>query len=256
MLGMLLWKEERKGKRERAVTMGEKSVLHVRFQCAEILRTAKTPEAVVRRRIAAACKRMQKLGVSRLVLPEEFPYGQELERWGMTAVSTVPLRQALAADWVSWQLTERGKNGGRVGVSADRMTGEVVNTVTELALRHRYVLLDVPYGGEELSRRLRREYGVSLLLVAEPERLEEAEVLALFAPRDCHIPKLLCLYDQSAPLPPLVLPPVLEERLPPGTDRGQLLAILREAGVIRPGQIAIGGTNLTKKGTFLADSPS
>ena len=56
--------------------------------------------------------------------------------------------------------------GARVLITADALSGEVVRTVTELALRHRYLMLKVPFGGEELCRRLRREYGVSI--AAEP----------------------------------------------------------------------------------------
>jgi len=256
MLGLLLWKDVRKEKRERAVTVGERSILHVRFQCAEILRTDRTPETVLRRRIAAAAKRLRRLGVNRLVLPEAFPYRKELERWGLEPVSTLSLRQALAADWVGWQLAERGITGARVAVSADRLTGEVVRTVTELVLRYRYVLLDLPYGGEELDRRLRREYGVSLLLNPGPEQLEGADALLMFAPRDCCAPAALRLYDEGGAMPPLVLPPTLEAKLPAGADRGQLLAVLRESGVIRPGQIGIESTKMTKSGRFLADSPS
>lgn len=246
MLGLLLWKEKRREKRERAVTVREESILHVRFQCAEILRSAGTPERLLCRRIAAAGKRLRRLGVTRLVLPEDFPYRKELERWGLEAVSTVSLRQALATDWAAWQLAERGITGARVAVSADRLTGEVVRTVTELVLRYRYVLLDLPYGGEELDRRLRREYGVSLLLGPGQEQLEDADALLLFAPRDCCAPVALRLYDEGFPMPPLALPPTLEAKLPAGVNRGQLLAVLWESGVIRPGQIGIGSTKMTK----------
>ena len=52
---------------------------------------------------------------------------------------------------------------------------------------------------------------------------------------------VLPLYEgASTPLPPLLLPPAMEERLPVGADRGQLLAALREAGALRPGQITVG----------------
>ena len=58
--------------------------------------------------------------------------------------------------------------------------------MTELVLRHRYVLLDLPYGGGDLCRQLRREYGVSLLLGPSQEQLEGAEAAVLFDPRtDC-----------------------------------------------------------------------
>ena len=49
---------------------------------------------------------------------------------------------------------------------------------------------------------------------------------------------------QPSPLaespPPLLLPPVLEGQMPPGLCRPQLLAVLVESGVLRPGQITVG----------------
>ena len=64
----------------------------------------------------------------------------------------------------------------------------------------------------------------------------------LFDPRtDLKNPTSLTLYDESQPLPPMGLPPAMEQSLPAGADRGQLLAALREAGVLRPGQIAVAG---------------
>ena len=227
MIGLLLWKEPGGGRR--AVTLREISVMHARLLLAEVARGPKTPEAVVRRRVAAAGKRLRKQGVIQAVLPRDFSYGPALAKAGVGPVSTLPLRQALA--------------GARVAVTAGTLTGQVARTVTELCLRHRYVLLDLPYGGEELCRQLRREYGVSLLLGPDKDQLEGAEALVLFDPRTdltCRNPAVLRLYDETAPLPPLLLPPALEEKLPEGADRAQLLAFLREAGVLRLGQIAIG----------------
>ena len=242
MIGMLIWKEP--GKREKAVTVKERSILRARFWCAEVQCGRKTPEAVLRRRVTAAGKRLRKQGVTQVVLPEGFAYGPQLEKWGLHPVSTQSLRQAIAADWVHWLLAEQGvlTAGAKVAVSAARLTGEVAWTVTELSLRHRYVLLDVPRGGEELCRQLRREYGVSLLLDPSNEQLEEADALVLFDAREnCRNRRSLPLYDEAAPLPPLLLPPALEEKLPKGCDRGQLLAVLRDQGVLRPGQITVGG---------------
>lgn len=94
--------------------------------------------------------------------------------------------------------------------------------MTELALGNRYVLLDVPYGGDTLANQLRREYGVSLLLSPTRQQLEEADVLVLFAARTDlrrRDPAVLRLYDEAAPLPPLLLPPVLEDQMPPGLCR-------------------------------------
>ena len=177
-----------------------------------------------------------------MVLPEGFGYDHLLEKQGMRPFSTLGLRRAVAADWVRGELAARQISVGsaRVAVSAKTLTGEVVRTVTELVLRHRYVLLDLPRGGEELCRQLRREYGVAVQLAPSPEQLREAEVRVLFEgdPVWDH-PVCLRLWDESQPLPPLVVPPVLEEQLPAGIDRGQLLAALREAGVLRPGQITV-----------------
>lgn len=69
-------------------------------------------------------------------------------------------------------------------MAGSQLTGELVRTVTELSLRNRYVLLDLPYGGEELCRQLRREYGVTLLLSPAKEQLEGADVLLLFDRRE------------------------------------------------------------------------
>lgn len=242
MVGMLVWSVPRKGKREKAVLLRERSVLHLRVCCAEIQRGPKTPEAVLRRRVRDAARRLRKADVSRVVLPEDFPYEALLEERGLRAVSALPLRKALAADWVRWSLRERGVPAAqaRVAVAAESMTGEVVRTVTDLALRHRYVLLAVPYGGEELSHRLRREYGVSILLAPTREQLEAADAVLLFAARaDLSGRQVLPLYDERVPLPPVALPPALEDALPPGMDRPQLLTLLLEGGVLRPGQMAL-----------------
>lgn len=239
MIGMLLWKIP--GKRERAISLRERSVLHTRFLCAEVARGPRTPEAILRRRMAAAIRKLRRQNITRVVLPEAFPYPDLLVKGGIHPVSTLPLRYAVAADWVRWALTERGISppGARVAVCAPSLTGEVVRTVTELTLRHRYVTLDIPYGGEELARQLRRDYGVSLLL--GPSQPEGTEAAVLFEPRSGYQDAVrIPVYDETASLPPLALPPALEEQLPAGADRGELLSALREAGAIRPGQVSVG----------------
>lgn len=242
MLGMILWKEHSPGKRP--VTMGERCVLHVRFACAEIERSPKTPGAVLRRRIRGAVRRLAKQGVTEVVLPESFTYSTVLEEAGLHPVSTLPLRRMVAADWVRAALEDRGITGTsvRIAVAAEELTGELVQAVTELSLRYRYVLLDLRRGGEELTRHLRREYGVSLLLSPSQEQVDGAEAAVLFAPRrewSGKNPVFLRLYDETVPLPGLALPPAMEEQLPDGLERGNLLAALRQAGALRPGQITV-----------------
>ncbi|MBE6996037.1 MAG: hypothetical protein E7429_04845 [Ruminococcaceae bacterium] len=242
MIGFIVWREAAGEKRRRPVVLREDSVLHMRFLKAEILRGEKTPETVLRRRVLSAGKRLHRLGITRAVLPEAFPYGEVLDGCGVRPVSTLALRRALAADWLGWELERQGRSptAGRIALSAEQLTGELVRTVTEVALRHRYVLLDLPYGGEELCHHLRREYGISVLLNPEREQLEEAEALLLFEKREelrRRNPVVLPLYDESVPLPPISLLPAVEEKLPAGADRVLLVAALREAGALRTGQI-------------------
>lgn len=242
MVGLLVWKERRKG--ERAVTLRERTVLHMRFLQAEVLREEKTPEALLRRRAVTALGKLRRQGITRVVLPEDFRWDDLALRRGLQTVSTLPLRRRLAADWVRVELEERKIPPGsaRVAVAADNLTGEVVRTVTELVLRHRHVMLDLPRGGEELCRQLRREYGAAVLLGPSREQIEAAEAVLLFDDRNIAAGKIcLRLYEEEQPLPRLLLPPLLEDQLPPGADRGQLLSALQEAGALKPGQVTLGG---------------
>lgn len=235
MVGLLQWNPA--GRSLRPVSLKEISVCHVRFLCAEMADSPRITENTVRRRIRQAGKKLLRNGVERVVLPEDV--SPELLPEGLWPVGTLPLRRALAADWCEALLRLRGENshGARVLVTANALSGEVVRTVTELALRHRYLLLEVPYGGEELCRRLRREYGVSVLL--HPAAGETADIQLAFDPAERRGRAILPLYDEQFPLPHLLLPPELETRLPGGVNRGQLLSVLREHGALRPGQAAV-----------------
>lgn len=252
MFGLWIWTPPERGERQRAVETAERTVLHTRFFCVHVLRGPRTPEAVVRRRAASAARKLQKAGVRRVVLPEDFSYGALLEKRGAEPVDTLTLRRELAAEQVRRGLEERELAPGRAAVFADAMSAELVRTVTELALRSRYVLLDVPYGGPELAARLRREYGVALQLSPDRAQMAAAEALVLFAPRTDlrrDNPVVVEAYrGAESPLPPLLLPPALEAQLPGGCRRIQLLAALRESGALRPGQIALGRSGETGNG--------
>ena len=246
MIGMILWDPPEGGRRQKRVAVEDRVVLHMRFACVRIVRGPHTPEAAVRRRVLSAAKRLRRLGISCAVLPEDFPYRELLEKHGVGPMPTLALRRTLAADLTRAAMAAKGLSGGsaKLAVTGDQLTGELVKAVTELALRNRYILLDLALGGEELCRGLRREYGVSLLAAPSVEQLEGADVLVMFAPRrelSRRNPVVLMLYEgEEQPLPPLALPPALEERLPAGCDRPQILAALQEAGVLRPGQITVG----------------
>ena len=194
--------------------------------------------AAERRKLRSAGKKLLRQGIERAVLPSDVPADALPE--GLRPAGTLPLRRAIAADWCGALLRLRGENpaAARVLVTANALSGEVVRTVTELALRHRYLILKVPFGGEELCRRLRREYGVSIVLNPETER-EPASVHMAFDPTEAQGGGFLPLYDESLPLPRLLLPPEVEARLPEGLDRGQLLSVLWRTGALRPGQVSV-----------------
>lgn len=236
MVGMMLW--EPSGHWTRPVTLKEVSVLHIRFLCARMAQDRRRNPLTERRRLRTAGKKLLRQRVEQVVLPA----GASAEALpeGLRPVETLSLRRAIAADWCGELLRFRGENpaGARVLITADALSGEVVRTVTELALRHRYLILKVPFGGEELCRRLRREYGVSIVLNPETER-EPVSVHIAFDPTEAQGGGFLPLYDESLPLPRLLLPPEVEARLPEGLDRGQLLSVLWRTGALRPGQVSV-----------------
>lgn len=161
MFGMILWKEPGQ---DAAVTMVEKHVLHARFYCAQIARGPRTPELVLRRRVAKAVRKLKSAGALRVVLRRALRGRAAAPGRRPVPVTPLPLARRMAAELAEAELRRLGTDpaAARVAVAGERLSGELTRTVTELALRHRYVLLDVPYGGEELCRQLRREYGVTL----------------------------------------------------------------------------------------------
>ena len=236
MVGLLRWNQE--GRFLRPIPLREVNILHVRFLCADMSRGERMSAAAERRKLRSAGKKLLRQGIERVVLPSDVPAGALPE--GLRPAGTLSLRRAIAADWCGALLRLRGENpaAARVLVTANALSGEVVRTVTELALRHRYLILKVPFGGEELCRRLRREYGVSIVLNPETER-EPVSVHMAFDPTEAQGGGFLPLYDESLPLPRLLLPPEVEARLPEGLDRGQLLSVLWRTGALRPGQVSV-----------------
>lgn len=245
MMGLIVWQQPGAGKRLRTVTAQETAILRVPFLQVEVVRGPRTRPGTLERRMIRAAQKLRQAGVRYTVLPADYPPSQWPQRHGVGVVSTLSLRRSLAVELVRRITAERGLPPGsvRLAVTAGQMTGELVKTVTELTLGYRYVMLDAPYGGEELCRRLRREYGVSLLLQPSREQLEEAQVLVSFDRRTDltgNNEAVVALYEGAeSAFPPLTVPPSVETQLPAGADRLQLLAALRGAGALAPGQISL-----------------
>lgn len=239
MVGLLRIVPRQRGKKSVEVT--EKRILGVRFLCGE---AAASPELTARSRTDRALRQLQKAGVTRLVPPADFRWTDRAARRGLPPVDTLPLARELAGELVRLELERKGIPQGtaRVAVWAAAPSGELVRAVTELALRCRYLLLTLPWGGEELCRQLRREYGVSVQLNPGWDRMAQADATVLFDPAEQAAGEALPLYPGGGlTLPPLAVPPALEAQLPPEWDRPRLLASLREAGALRPGQITAAG---------------
>ena len=237
MIGMLIW--DRAGHGLRPVRMKEISVLHVRFLCGEVTALERTAAVARSHRLRTAGRRLLRQGVERVVLPEGS--AADVLPKGLGRLINLAWGGAFGGFWAGlWlRLRQQPPGGARVLVTANALSGEVVRTVTELALRHRYLLLTVPFGGEELCRRLRREYGVSVLLNPTAEQMAEAAVQIAFDPVEAASGGFLPLYDEQLPLPALLLPPSIEACLPKGVNRGQLLSVLWEHGALRPGQVTV-----------------
>ena len=78
MIGMMTWTPPAGGVRQKSVALETRALLHLRVAWASVARGPRTPEALVRRRVLTAAKRLRKAGVTRLVVPEAFAYGLSL----------------------------------------------------------------------------------------------------------------------------------------------------------------------------------
>jgi len=244
MFGYVEWSEPQRGR----AALQEQIILHVRFCRVRLPRTGRTPEWLLRRRAGTAAGRMRKLGITRAVFPDPFPLQKEFERKGIRPVAVLPLYRALAAPLVRAALDERGLSAAEavVAVSADRLGPEVIRAVTELCIRNRYVTLIAP-NGEELCRRLRREYGAALVLTQEARALENADVRVLFTPSKApegNGPVLNLWNEAEPPRGLLRLSAELERQIPDCCNRPQLFSALFQAGALRAEQVEI-STNRT-----------
>ena len=191
-------------------------------------------------RALRAARQLRERGVYRAVFPVDFPHTAIFLRAGITPIDPLPLRCALAASFVQRELQRRNASAtdAIIAVSGLCVTSELAETTRTLALRYRYVLLSVRTGGEELERRLRREYGISLLTNPSRGQLERADALALFSPRSdlrCENPVLCALYpggERGRGCVPLQPDAALLSDIAPNCPLDQLAAALHTMGIL------------------------
>lgn len=239
MFGWVGWTEE---KRVPAVQVGEREVLRMRFCTVTIRRSGRTPAALLRRRCRRAARLLRRMGITRAVFPEGFPFLSGFAQEDVRPVEALPLYRALAAELVQAALSARGQRGKEttVAVCADQLTDEVRRAVTELCIRNRYVLLDAPDREGAFCRQLRREYGVPLSRAETAEQLDRADAVVLFSARAGVFADqtVLELYAGGR-LPEVLLEADGEEELPVDGCRRQLLSALWAGGALRPGQVRV-----------------
>jgi hypothetical protein len=241
MFGFVEWID----RRARGNAIREKKILNLRFCGTSVLKGPRTPRFLLRRRLSEAAKRLHRAGVTRAVFPENFQDWEIFARNGILPIDGLPLCRALAPELVRSVMEQRrlSSQTAVLAVCGNHISSELERTVTELCIRNRYVLLSAPDWNGTLCRRLRREYGVSLVLTDEVSRLAKADIIVLFDPKEglrSDAAITLSLYH-GAPLPQVNLSLTgsgEEETSSLQCNQIQFWSALFEAGAIRSGQLS------------------
>ena len=122
-------------------------------------------ERRLERRIFRAAARLWAAGVSRVLLPEDFPCPEAVARAGLAQVETGGLVRSAAAALTLAALERRGWEPGRavVALAAAELTVPLVRAAEELSARVCRIVVEVEQGGELLAGYLHGEYGLPVL---------------------------------------------------------------------------------------------
>lgn len=230
MLGIVRYGEDSAGTEE--LRLGG-----ARFVCLTIGASRWPKGPLARRRADRGAAAMAEKGVRRALFPEEFPYKEIFAGRGIREVDPLPLARALGGRYICQRMGELGfLPGGTLAICGDSLRTEMREAVFYAVPRCRYVLLDVPRGGEDLAREVRRQWGAALQLRPAGDKLEAAEGLILYSPREdlsCRNPALCTAYPGGEAFPEPRLPEELAERMPQGYEPSRLAAALWYSGKLR-----------------------
>ena len=145
-------------------------------------------------RLKRAARRLARLGVRRVLVPEGFCRWELLSLWGLEPVDPAPFLRACAGGLALAALRREGipPQKGTVALRGRRVERDMVRAAEFLCPRVRDVAVSAPVGGGELAAWLRREFGAPI----RPDRgdipaavcfdgtgaLEGRRVLTLFGP--------------------------------------------------------------------------
>lgn len=171
MIGQLILVREKGRFRVEEVSLGPLKVVRA---------TIFEPEGLKLWRLSWRLRRAERVlaraGTGRVVLGDDFPYGDRLRL--LRTVDTLPLRRGCADVLALEALAVEGvpPNRGRVALSAPRLCGELESAAERLCPQVRGLLIDAP-GGADYARYLQAKFG---LPVSPP--VAGADVTAAFGP--------------------------------------------------------------------------
>jgi len=210
-----------------------------------------------------AAKAMAKKGIREAVFPVDYPHGDVFAGRGIFPVDPLPLYRAMAPLVVKQRMNRLELSPGTttVAVTAQRMSTEAEEIVREVALFARYVMLDAS-GAEAFCERMRREYGVSVILSPGKWQLREADALLLLKPPEEGMlldnPIVLHLYDGERVLRrnsvKFELPRRILEQVDENCCQNQILCLFLREGVLRNLQISIIDVDITGKSYYNAST--
>lgn len=186
----------------------------------------------VRRRLRKLRRLLERQDIRRLVVPEDFPYGEFFQDFGR--VEPLPFYRAVLDLLALGCLELDGITPNRavVALSAPRLSPELTAAAMRLCPQVRGLLIDVPGEGTQYAGWLHRRYG----LPVSPQA--GADVTVALAPGGGRWGRVVELTEERVDLGGLTLTaPELE--LPPECGQ-QLLAALWERGLLERGMLRLG----------------
>lgn len=199
-----------------------------RFFCVDVRREGALRRLTARRAAAA----LARAGVRAAVFPREYPDADLFARRGIAPVPVRPLRSETAAEIVLAALDTLGIPAGEAKVlfAAERVNGEMCDTVLAVSERVRYIALDAANGGEALACRLRQIRGAAVC------GAEGAVLRVAFDETAAASEGTLPLYDPALRISYTLAGEPAEE---------QMLAALRRMEAVPRSQIAVTGVSLS-----------
>lgn len=233
MYGHLLVASEQLGWR---AVLSREEILGLPLLRAEVPGRPELGGRALRRKLYRAAERLWGQGISRVLVPPEFPHRlwEPLCRAGLRGVEVEPLCQAVAAKLILKALERRGLIPARstVCLAGEGAGGALQRTAQELARSVGRLAFDAGEQGRRLTDWLGREFGLPRI---EPGSLRP-DLTVAFAPQKEPHPADLRLYGQTPDLGGLRLT-AAERSLPADAAELPLLAALWESGRLREREI-------------------